>query len=83
MSRQSRARRRYHRDRIVAKRAAQAKRLAEWLSPDHGPSLGRLEDEQWYLGCHRPRCGVCHPQKRWSSGDRQREERAWRQREGV
>jgi hypothetical protein len=42
------------------------------------PVLGRLEDEQQYLGCHRARCGICHPEKRWSCGDREREKRAWR-----
>jgi hypothetical protein len=42
-------------------------------------SLGRFANEQPYLGCHRPRCGVCQPDKRWhrdatASGG----EREWR-----
>jgi hypothetical protein len=79
MSRPSRARRRYHRDRIVAKRAAQAVRLAALVGyPESAPVLGRLDNEQYYLGCHRTRCGICHPAKRWNYGDREREQRAWR-----
>ena len=42
-------------------------------------SLGRFAAEQPYLGCHRPRCGLCHPDKRWHRGaDRLAAERAWR-----
>jgi hypothetical protein len=42
-------------------------------------SLGRFANEQPYLGCHRPRCGLCHPDKRWHRGaDRLAAERAWR-----
>jgi hypothetical protein len=42
-------------------------------------ALGRFAAEQPYLGCHRPRCGVCHPDKRWRRGaDRLAAERAWR-----
>jgi len=73
VSRPTRARRRYHRDRVVAKRAAEARRLGA----EPAPVLGRLDDEQRYLGCHRARCGVCHPDKRWG-GERTRGERAWR-----
>lgn len=60
-----------------------ARRLVWWREPDFEPVLGRLEDEQWYLGCHRARCGVCHPEKRWSYGDRQRAKRRWRREEGI
>ena len=35
----------------------------------------------WYLGCHRARCGIGHPDKRRSYGDRQRGERKWRREE--
>jgi hypothetical protein len=28
-------------------------------------SLGRFAAEQPSAGCHRPRCGLCHPDKRW------------------
>lgn len=79
-SRPSAARRRFHTDRVIAKRLAQARRHP-W-SADGEHVHGRLDDEQWYLGCHRARCGVCHPEKRWAYGDRQREEREWRRHEG-
>jgi hypothetical protein len=50
---------------------------------EYGPApdlyLGRFANEQPYMGCHRSRCGVCHPTKRWHTGaDRLAEERAWR-----
>jgi hypothetical protein len=77
-SRPSAARRRFHTDRVVAKRLAQAHRHS---SATGDAVRGRLENEQWYRGCHRARCGVCHACKRWPSGDRQREERAWRRHE--
>jgi hypothetical protein len=42
-------------------------------------SLGRFDNEQPYMGCHRASCGVCRPTKRWHRGaDRLAEERAWR-----
>jgi hypothetical protein len=42
-------------------------------------SLGRFDDEQPYMGCHRARCGLCHPDKRWHrGGDRKAAERRWR-----
>lgn len=75
-SRPSAARRRLHRDRVIAKRLAQAAGLS--LTDRAEFVRGRLANHQHYLGCHRPRCGVCHPEKRWPNGDRQREERAWR-----
>lgn len=83
MARRSGARRRLHTDRIVAKRAAQATRVVWWRSADWEPTGGRLADERWYLGCHRPRCGICHPHKRFGYGDRQREEREWRRLEDL
>lgn len=80
-ARHSRAHARYHRDRIVAKRIAQARRLA-W--PAVEPVGGRLEDEQTYLGCRRPRCLLCHADKLLYRGaDRRREERAWRRHEDL
>jgi hypothetical protein len=40
---------------------------------------GRFAAEQPCLGCHRPRCGLCHPDKRWHRGaDRVAAECAWR-----
>lgn len=83
MPRRSRAFRRFHTDRVVAKRVAQAKREAWFKSSQWEPTRGRVEDEQWYLGCHRPRCGICHPEKRWNYGDRRREEREWRRDWGL
>jgi hypothetical protein len=75
-SRSSRARRRFRTDRIIAKRLAQARSLG-WLD-EREFIRGRLEHEQWYLGCHKARCRLCHAEKRWSHGDRQREDRRWR-----
>ena len=75
-SRPSAARRRFHTDCIIAKRRRTARTLG-WADA-RDLVRGRLDDEQWYLGCHRARCGVCHPDKRWSYGDRQRGEREWR-----
>lgn len=80
-TRPSAARRRFHRDRIIAKRMAQAAGLA--LMDRADLVRGRLADHQYYLGCHRPRCGLCHPEKRWPNADRQRAERAWRKLEGL
>jgi hypothetical protein len=80
-SRPSAARRRFHTDRIIAKRLAQA-RLLGWRASDQY-ARGRLDDEQAYLGCHRARCGVCHPQKRWNCGERERADREWRRREAA
>jgi hypothetical protein len=80
-SRHSRATIRYQRDRIVAKRIAQARLLA-WQPVD--PVGGRLEVEQSYLGCRRAHCGLCHPGKRWHRGaDRRRDERGWRKLEEL
>lgn len=78
-NRPSAARRRFHRDRVVAKRAVQARQRP--LQPED-IVLGRLDDEQWYLGCHRARCGLCHEDKRWG-GRRTREKRAWKRAEGL
>jgi hypothetical protein len=42
-------------------------------------ALGRFDKGQPYLGCRRPRCGICHPSKRWHSGaDRLAAEHSWR-----
>jgi hypothetical protein len=75
-SRPSAARRRFHTDRVIARRLAQAALLSLVDPGEH--VRGRLDDEQRYLGCHRARCGMCHPGKRWSYGDRRREDRSWR-----
>lgn len=80
-SRPSAARRRFHRDRTIANRV----RDARWISLTEPADfvLGRLAKHQHYLGCHRARCGICHPHKRWSNRDRQSAERAWRKAEGC
>ncbi len=75
-SRPSAARRRFHTDRIIAKRLRIVRLLR--CADDADLVRGRLDDEQRYLGCHRACCGLCHPHKRWSYGDRRREEREWR-----
>lgn len=66
-SRPSAARRRFHTDRVVAKRLGKARVLA-WYRDVDELVRGRLDNEQWYLGCHRARCGACHPEKRWAYG---------------
>ena len=77
--RHTRAHVRFHRDRVVAKRARRAREIQWRFDGDWTPVEGRLENEQWYLGCHRPRCGLCHPEKRWNRGaDRARAKRDWR-----
>lgn len=76
-SRPSAARRRFHTDRVIAKRL----RLAHLLlhrPADHLIVRGRLDDEQAYLGCRRARCGLCHPSKRWPGAARQHNELTWR-----
>jgi hypothetical protein len=80
-SRPSAARRRFHRDRVIAKRLKAARGFTLTDPADY--VAGRMFNEQWYLGCHRPRCGLCHPSKRWSYGDRQRETREWRRHEAA
>jgi len=54
---------RYQRDRVVAKRIKQYKRLRPWWAEAWfaEPPLqgGRFEDEQSKFGCGRARCGMC------------------------
>jgi hypothetical protein len=80
--RHSRAHSRYHFVRVALKRRRKYLALKLDTSYDRYPpdlSLGRFDDEQPYLGCHRARCGVCHQTKRWHRGaDRLAEKRAWR-----
>ena len=72
-SRPSAARRRFHTDRIIAKRLAQVRALPR--RSDRELVRGRLDGEQWYLGCHIARCTLCHP---WDDGGRTRGELRWR-----
>jgi hypothetical protein len=76
--RRSRAQIRFHRDRWVAKRFAQYRRVtplhALW-EPRLSEPWGHLEDEQAWLGCSRARCGLCHPD---DPGRREHKAREWR-----
>lgn len=80
----SRALRRHHRERIIAKRyrVASLQLSATWHDfhywHDRRP-LGKLARTQAWLGCGRARCGLCHPSKRWhTSADRMRADQDWR-----
>jgi hypothetical protein len=79
----SRVLRRHHRARVIRNRANAAIQVwgEDW--PHHWP-IGALADNQYWMGCNRARCGLCHPWKRWSnSADRTRAEREWRREWGV
>jgi len=84
----SRALRRHHRARVIANRVAEARRVesASWRQPLLWPEqwpVGRHAHSQAVLGCGRPRCGICHPSKRWHAGaDRMRAKREWAPRLG-
>jgi len=74
----TRAWRRHHRARVIASRVRTADRYygsrQEFVHPP-----GALTDNQYWLGCNRARCGMCHPSKRWhTSADRMQAEREWR-----
>lgn len=64
--RHDRAHVRYHRDRLVKKRArAYIAARPAWIEAyerglTDGP-WGRNANEAWWRGCHRAPCGVCHP----------------------
>jgi len=75
-SRPTSARRRFHRDRVVAKRIKVAHDPARFDLAEIVP--GRLDDQQYYFGCGRPRCRLCHPHKNLPNADRQRATEAWR-----
>jgi hypothetical protein len=75
-SRPSAALRRFHRDRVIAKRIKLAREIAHVDLAEIVP--GRLDDQQYYIGCIRPRCRVCHPEKNLPNADRQRADEAWR-----
>jgi hypothetical protein len=80
-SRPSAARRRFHRDRVIAKRINVAREIAH-VDLDVVVA-GRLEDQQYYVGCSRPRCRLCHPEKNMPNADRQHAEEEWRRIERV
>jgi hypothetical protein len=75
-SRPSAARRRFQTDRVIAKRAKVARAIAHHDLTEIVP--GRLDDQQYYIGCSRPRCCVCSPHKHLPDGDRQRADEVWR-----
>ena len=66
--RHTRAHLRFHRDRVVAKRARQARELQWWFEADFSPVDGRLENEQWYIGCHRPAAASATPTSAGTAG---------------
>jgi hypothetical protein len=66
---------------VIAKRINVAHEIAHY---DLAEIIrGRLDDQQSYLGCKRPRCRLCHPEKNLPNADRQREDEAWRRLEGL
>jgi hypothetical protein len=75
MTRPSKARRRFHTDRIVANRRRRLRReTSYWAPAQYRTSYGRLATmDPW--DCGNPRCGICHPRE---YGRRAREQRQWR-----
>jgi hypothetical protein len=69
-SRPSAARRRFHTARVIAKRIRVAREIAHYGLAEIVP--GRLDDQQYYIGCSRPRCCACAPHKNLPNADRQR-----------
>lgn len=87
----SRALRRHHRARVIAHRFEIASAYygawrkmdgaADWLAERR---RGELADTQAWIGCGKPRCFVCHPDKLLHrTADRMRAEREWRREWGV
>ena len=76
MLRRTKARRRFHTDRIVRVRRARLRDEMPGWAPDdpRAWAYGRLADrDPW--DCGHPSCGVCHPH---DAGRRARERRRWR-----
>jgi hypothetical protein len=80
-SRPTAARRRFHRDRVIAKRIKVAREIARFDLAEI--VYGRLADQQHYIGCRRSRCRLCHPEKNLPNADRQRATDAWRRLESA
>lgn len=79
----TRHRRRYHTWRIIQKRQARHRRMdQEWFWPEGPLPDGWLDNEDWYHGCHRARCGLCRYEK-LEGGRRTRENREWRRDWGL
>lgn len=66
---------------MIAKRIKFAREIAHYDLAEIVP--GRQDDQQYYIGCSRPRCRLCHPEKNLPSADRQRADEAWRSVEGL
>ena len=64
-------------DRVIAKRIKVAREVVGFELADIVP--GRLDDEQYYLGCRR----LCHPEKNLPNANRQRDDLTWRRLERV
>ncbi len=79
-SRRTATRRRFHRDRMIAKRIKVAREIARFDLVEI--VSGRLDDQQYYIGCCRSRCRLCHPEKNLPNADRQRSTETWRRLEG-
>ncbi len=75
-SRPSAARRRFQTARVIAKRTKVARAIAHHDLAEIVP--GRLDDQQYYIGCSRPRCCACAPHKNLPNADRRRADEAWR-----
>jgi hypothetical protein len=77
--RRTKHRRRFHTGRVISNRRRRGRTLEknDWWWREHPPENGRLRDRLYFRGCGLPRCGLCHPHKRWG-GDRTREKRAWK-----
>lgn len=74
---------RFHRDRIVAKRALFYRAYMPTETDRHGGAWGYLEDEQAWLGCRRARCGMCGLSMAEVKRQRRQEQRQWRDDWGV
>ena len=73
-SRPSAARRRFHTARVIAKRITKRIKVARAIAHYELVEIvsGRLDDQQYYVGCSRPRCCACSPHKNLPNADRQR-----------
>ena len=80
-SRSSAARRRFHTNRVIAKRINVAREMAHRELAEI--VRGQFADRQYCLGCSRPRCRLCHPEKNFPNAERQRADEAWRRAEGL
>lgn len=72
-----RALRRHHRARLIIQRARLARAMQLTGSSSIARPEGSLTDGQYWLGCNRAKCGLCHPHKRYGYADRQRARETW------